>query len=255
MAQLELERHRHRGARDRARPDGARLRARADRFDLVQHRGRVGVGRPCGVVVRRRLQRHLPHRRGGPGALPVRRLAHHGAVRRGRRAARQGAAGERTAAAAAPHRGVRHGGAVRFRASAGHEPRCAARVGPRPSGAASPRTGGAGGRGAARGSGDPGLHLGHHRQAQGRDAPARRATFWRCARATGRARRTRPTSACASCRCATSPSAWAASSSAMYTGSMLNFVENPDTVPENVREIAPTCSPRCRGCGRSSIRR
>ncbi len=27
---------------------------------------------------------------------------------------------------------------------------------------------------------------------------------------------------------------------ALYTGSRLNFVENPDTVPENVREIAPT---------------
>ncbi|NRF71342.1 long-chain fatty acid--CoA ligase [Aquincola sp. S2] len=27
---------------------------------------------------------------------------------------------------------------------------------------------------------------------------------------------------------------------ALYTGSMLNFVENPETVPENVREIAPT---------------
>ncbi len=26
----------------------------------------------------------------------------------------------------------------------------------------------------------------------------------------------------------------------MYTGAKLNFVENPDTVPENVREIAPT---------------
>jgi long-chain acyl-CoA synthetase len=26
----------------------------------------------------------------------------------------------------------------------------------------------------------------------------------------------------------------------LYTGSKLNFVENPDTVPENVREIAPT---------------
>ena len=26
----------------------------------------------------------------------------------------------------------------------------------------------------------------------------------------------------------------------MYTGSVLNFVENPETVPENVREIAPT---------------
>jgi long-chain acyl-CoA synthetase len=30
---------------------------------------------------------------------------------------------------------------------------------------------------------------------------------------------------------------------ALYTGSVLNFVENPETVPENVREIAPTvCS-------------
>jgi long-chain acyl-CoA synthetase len=28
--------------------------------------------------------------------------------------------------------------------------------------------------------------------------------------------------------------------SAVYTGAVLNFVENPDTVPENVREIAPT---------------
>jgi long-chain acyl-CoA synthetase len=28
--------------------------------------------------------------------------------------------------------------------------------------------------------------------------------------------------------------------SAMYSGAKLNFVENPDTVPENVREIAPT---------------
>jgi long-chain acyl-CoA synthetase len=27
---------------------------------------------------------------------------------------------------------------------------------------------------------------------------------------------------------------------ALYTGAVLNFVENPDTVPENVREIAPT---------------
>jgi long-chain acyl-CoA synthetase len=26
----------------------------------------------------------------------------------------------------------------------------------------------------------------------------------------------------------------------LYTGAKLNFVENPETVPENVREIAPT---------------
>ncbi len=28
--------------------------------------------------------------------------------------------------------------------------------------------------------------------------------------------------------------------SSIYTGSVLNFVENPDTIPENVREISPT---------------
>ena len=27
---------------------------------------------------------------------------------------------------------------------------------------------------------------------------------------------------------------------ALYSGAVLNFVENPDTVPENVREISPT---------------
>ena len=26
----------------------------------------------------------------------------------------------------------------------------------------------------------------------------------------------------------------------LYTGTVLNFVENPETIPENVREIAPT---------------
>ena len=28
--------------------------------------------------------------------------------------------------------------------------------------------------------------------------------------------------------------------SSVYTGCVLNFVENPDTIPENVREISPT---------------
>ena len=27
---------------------------------------------------------------------------------------------------------------------------------------------------------------------------------------------------------------------ALYTGAVLNFVENPETVPENMREISPT---------------
>src|SRR5664279_439699 len=28
--------------------------------------------------------------------------------------------------------------------------------------------------------------------------------------------------------------------SSLYSGTKMNFVENPDTIPENVREIAPT---------------
>ena len=86
-----------------------------------------------------------------------------------------------------------------------------------------------------------GLHLRHHRQAEGRDAsprePGRRDARLQ---PTLFAQDERTTSACASCRCATSPSAWSASTSRSYTGSVLNFVENPETVPENVREIAPT---------------
>ena len=88
---------------------------------------------------------------------------------------------------------------------------------------------------------DPDLHLGHHRQAQGRDALApqpdlqRRRGYNTMACAA-----TRPTSACASCRCATSPSASAATTIRRCHRHVVNFVENPETVPENVREIAPT---------------
>ena len=40
----------------------------------------------------------------------------------------------------------------------------------------------------------------------------------------------------------------------VYTGATLNFVENPETVPENVREIAPTVFTACLASGRSSTR-
>ena len=93
----------------------------------------------------------------------------------------------------------------------------------------------------ARGPRDPGLHLGHHRQAQGRDALApqhhlpARATPTPSSRCDERRRalvlpaalpHRRAHLRASSCRCTPARS--------------LNFVENPETVPENVREIAPT---------------
>jgi long-chain acyl-CoA synthetase len=57
---------------------------------------------------------------------------------------------------------------------------------------------------------------------------------------SGCLRRSRSTSACVSCRCATSPSASSGSTRRSIPAAVLNFVENPDTIPENVREISPT---------------
>ena len=69
---------------------------------------------------------------------------------------------------------------------------------------------------------------------------ARAASSTPCAATTRSSPQDEATSACASCRCATSPSASAASTSRSTPARSLNFVENPETVPENVREIAPT---------------
>ena len=88
---------------------------------------------------------------------------------------------------------------------------------------------------------DPGLHLGHHRPAQGRDASPRAGWStsmrgYQHARCADRARRAHVLPAAVPRRRAHR----SASTSPLYTGSVLNFVENPETVPENVREIAPT---------------
>ena len=177
-------------------------------------------------------------------------------VRRGRRAARQGAGGARAAAAAAQDRRVRHGGPARLRRPAGDQPRRAARARARvrrariraswerrvaPAEPRRPR--------------DPGLHLGHHRQAEGRDALARQPGLPRRGYNTMRSRRTRTTSACASCRCATSPSASAASTSRCYTGTRAQLRREPrDRAGERARDRADRVHARCRASGRSSIR-
>ena len=36
-------------------------------------------------------------------------------------------------------------------------------------------------------------------------------------------------------------------------GSVMNFAESPETVPDNLREVQPTAFRRCRGSGKSSI--
>ena len=90
----------------------------------------------------------------------------------------------------------------------------------------------------ARGPRDPRLHLGHDRKAEGRDALARQHAVPPRSSAD-RSGSTPTTNACASCRSAT----WRSASSRLQGVSLrrvLNFVENPETVPENVREIAPT---------------
>ena len=213
------------------------------RVDPVEHRRRMGARRPGGAVLRRRRRtasiRPTRRRRCSTCAKTRARTR---AVRRGRRAARQGARGARAAAAAAARSSC-----STWRACATcddprrDEPGRAARARPRAPGTRTPASSTQRVDALqARRPGDPRLHLGHHRQAQGRDAQPSRASCTPCAATTRSSRRTSATSACASCRCATSPSASAASTSRSTPASKLNFVENPETVPENVREIAPT---------------
>jgi long-chain acyl-CoA synthetase len=61
------------------------------------------------------------------------------------------------------------------------------------------------------------------------------------------------TSAWRSCRYATSPSASAGSTTRSF-GPVLNFVENPETVPRTCARSRPPSSRRCRASGKSSIR-
>ena len=92
----------------------------------------------------------------------------------------------------------------------------------------------------ARGPRDPGLHLGHDRQAQGRDALARRHRLHRSAATTRSSPRTSDDERMCFLPLCHIAERVGGEYFAVYTGSVLNFVENPETVPENVREIAPT---------------
>ena len=84
------------------------------------------------------------------------------------------------------------------------------------------------------------LHLRHHRQAEGRDAVARQS-----GRGDAALLRRLSRSAADDERMCFLPLCHVAERivgvyTAFLTGTRLNFVENPETVPENVREIAPT---------------
>jgi long-chain acyl-CoA synthetase len=103
-----------------------------NRLHPVQHQHRMGAQRPGGAQRQRRGQRHLPHRRGRAGALPVRRLAHHRAVRGRRRAAGQGAGGARAACPSCARSWCSTWKAcATCTTRAGDEPGRAARAGPR----------------------------------------------------------------------------------------------------------------------------
>ncbi len=214
---------------------------RRHRLHPVQHRRRMGAGRPGRAVVRRRLQRHLPDRRGLAGAVPVRGLAHPHPVRRRRRAARQGAGGARPPAAAAQDRRLRHGRPARPARPRRHRPgRSCARWAAtttrsipseltqrvqacRPEDLAIlVYTSGTTGKpkGAMHSHTGPGLHRARLQHA---DRRAREADECMCFLPL--------------CHIA---ERLGGEYFSLYTGAKLNFVENPETVPENVREIAPT---------------
>ena len=128
-----------------------------------------------------------------------------------------------------------------LRRSAGHVARALRAAGPRATTRAHPgewerRIGIAQGRG----PGDPRLHLGHHRQAQGRDDLAPNILLTLRAATRAPSRRTSATSACAFLPLCHIAERVGGEYHALYSGAVLNFVENPETVPENVREIAPT---------------
>ena len=91
----------------------------------------------------------------------------------------------------------------------------------------------------ARRPGDPGLHLGHDRQAQGRDAFAPGIVYTVRGYNTIIAQDENDERMCFLPLCHIAERL-GGEYFAIYTGSILNFVENPETVPENVREIAPT---------------
>jgi long-chain acyl-CoA synthetase len=91
----------------------------------------------------------------------------------------------------------------------------------------------------ARGPRHSGLHLGHHRQTQGRHAQPRRAGVLSARLQHAGTQYETDERMCFLPLCHIAERL-GGEYFALYTGSKLNFVENPETVPENVREIAPT---------------
>ncbi len=212
----------------------------------------MGAGRPGRAELRRRLQRHLPDRRGQPGALPVRGLAHHDPVCGRRRAAGQGARSARPAAPAAQDRGVRHGGPAQAGRPGRDRPGRPARAGPRAQ-RAEPRRGDGARPGLPTGRpGHPGLHLGHHRQAQGRHAQPRRPGLHRA-----RLQHAGLADEHDECMCFLPLCHIAERMGGEYfrctpaPSSTSSRTRRP--CPRTCARSRPRCSPPCPGCGRSSI--
>jgi len=145
------------------------------RVDPFQHRGGVGLGRPGGVVLRRRVQWRLSHGRTQSGAIPMRGLWHHRYFCRGRRTAGQGAGSTRAATGPAQNCSFQHGGLAGFGRSGRHQFGSAARTGTHLSRRPSRRVAATGGSVPAARPGHSGLHVGHYRQVQGGHASARRS--------------------------------------------------------------------------------
>ena len=166
-----------RGDRARGRHGArlARLRAGRMRFRALQHEPRVALRRHGHPRRGRRLERHLPDRRARTGRVSLFGFEHRVSVRRGRRAARQGAGGaQRIAEAAQDHR-VRHGWPARFFRPAGDQPRRVARGGPRVRRQASRPVGTAPRRAQGVRPCGADLYVRHDGQAERRDALARQS--------------------------------------------------------------------------------
>ena len=253
LAHLELGRVRPRGARDRDGPGGARLRARALREHPRQHGRRMGACRPRGAVRRRREQRIYP-----TDAPPqVHYLCEDSATR---------SSSSRTTSSSTRSLEVRDRlpqlgwivvfdmeGLARLRPAVmslerlreiGREEYDAAHPGE------SERRRGA----PTRGPGDPDLHLGHHRPAPGRDARARRHRLHR-ARLQHPDRPGRGDERCASCRCATLPSGWAASTSRSTPGRRSTSSRTPTPCRERARDRADGDHRGAAGVGEVLLRR
>ena len=128
LAEHHLGRVRPDRARDRHGARRARLRAGRVRLGALQHQPRMALRRHGHPRRRRRVERHLSDRRAGAGRISLRGFRHGLSVRRGRRAARQGAGSARAPAEAAQDHRVRHGRPARLQRPAGDEPRRAARA-------------------------------------------------------------------------------------------------------------------------------